>query len=125
MRARAEASPAAGVVRHADEEIVSLRFGAEELIVLELDDGMVPVPTVIQALDSVRQPARKAALPHSTIPGPHVVPHGGGFSDAWRRAARPREGRREVDDDVVLDAFQDGGLFGLRQGRCQMPCPGI
>jgi hypothetical protein len=36
------------VVRHADEETLSVRFGGDELLVVELDDGMVR--TLVEAL---------------------------------------------------------------------------
>ncbi|MCO5968107.1 hypothetical protein [Actinoallomurus soli] len=42
------------VVRHADEEITSVRFGEDELLVVELDDAMVP--TLIEAIQGARQP---------------------------------------------------------------------
>lgn len=44
------------VVRHADEEITSVRFGEDELLVVELDDGMVP--TLIKALQAPYEPSR-------------------------------------------------------------------
>ncbi|MEV5746304.1 hypothetical protein AB0L00_00675 [Actinoallomurus sp. NPDC052308] len=42
------------VVRHADEEITSVRFGEDELLVVELDDAMVP--TLIEAIQGAHQP---------------------------------------------------------------------
>ncbi|GAA4605814.1 hypothetical protein GCM10023195_20450 [Actinoallomurus liliacearum] len=41
------------VVHHADEEITSVRFGEDELLVVELDDGMVP--TLVEALQGARR----------------------------------------------------------------------
>ena len=47
------------IVRHADEEIVSVRFGADEPLVLELDDGMVP--TLVEALQAAYEPKADTA----------------------------------------------------------------
>ncbi|MEV5746266.1 hypothetical protein AB0L00_00485 [Actinoallomurus sp. NPDC052308] len=41
------------VVHHADEEITSVRFGEDELLVVELDDGMVP--TLVEALQGAHR----------------------------------------------------------------------
>lgn len=42
------------VVWHEDEEITSIRFGDDELLVVELDDGLIP--TLFEAVQAAHRP---------------------------------------------------------------------
>ena len=42
------------VVWHEDEEITSVRFGEDELLVVELDDAMIPV--LVEAIQGAHRP---------------------------------------------------------------------